>query len=174
MDIAMQQMPKSMVIVLWILGIELYWFSFTILLALVFWFLCAIDTLLWYYMARSRKVVSSRTWQDWVVSKLVMFIILAWIILISWHLAYSTDIWWIDAWWSLLSILAAWALCMWQIVSILENLAMITHWLEQWIIKFAIRVLLKIFWIWAERIEQKLNRYSLSPTIEWTTEWKIY
>lgn len=168
MDIAIQQLPKSMVIVLWILGIELYWFSFTILLAIVFWFLCALDTLLWYYMANKKNVVSSRTRQDWVVSKLTQFIILAWIILISWHLAYSTDVWRIDAMWSLLSIWAAAALCMWQVVSILENLAMITHWLEQWIINFAIKVLLKIFWIWTERIEQKLNRYSLS----WSNEWQ--
>ncbi len=162
MDTAIQQLPKTAIVVLWILWIELYWFSFTILLSILFWFLSSLDTILWYYMARRNDVVSSKMWQDWVVGKTTQFIILAIIILISWHLSYSSGNQYIDMACSFLSIVAALAFCTWQVISILENLAMITHWAEQWLIKFAIRVLLRVFWIWMDRVEQKLERYAIN------------
>lgn len=144
----------------WVLGIEYYGFSVIVLWLIIFWFLCLIDTILWYAFANYKKVVMSKTWQQGLTIKSVQFLILGWFTVLLWHGAYSTTNEYIDAWASIMTALAITGFCWWQLLSILENLAMMTHWSEQRVVTVLIKFLTKLFGIGEKVIEEKLERYS--------------
>lgn len=143
-----------------ILGIEYYGFSVIILWLIIFWLLCLIDTVLGYAFASYKNVVMSKTRQEGLTIKSVQFLILWGFTLLLGHGAYATSNIYIDAWASIMTALAITGFCRWQLLSILENLAMMTHGSEQKVITVLMRFLTKIFGIGERIIEEKLERYT--------------
>lgn len=150
------------ILVAWVLGIEYYGFSVIVLWCVLFWMLCVIDTLLWYSFARSKGIIASKTWQEWLTIKWTQFLLLAMFVILLWHWAYATNSEWLDASTSIITMLACLGFCWWQLLSILENLAMMTHWSEQRVLSVLIKFLTKAFGIGEQAIEKKLERYKVN------------
>lgn len=143
-----------------VLWVEYYGFSVIVLWLIIFWILCFMDTVLWYAFANYKNVVMSKTRQQWLTIKSVQFLILGGFTLLLGHGAYSTDNAWIDAGTSIMTALAITGFCWGQLLSILENLAMMTHGSEQRVITVLIKFLTKVFGIGEKVIEDKLDRYT--------------
>lgn len=153
-------LPTS-ILVGWLLGIEYYGFSVIVLWCVIFGVLCIIDTLLWYTFARSKRIISSKTWQEWLTIKGTQFLLLAIFVILLGHWAYATDSVWLDGATSIVTMIACLGFCWGQLLSILENLAMMTHGSEQRVLTVVIRFLTKAFGIGEQAIEKKLDRYKI-------------
>jgi len=159
--INMTPFAQKVILVAGILGVQYYGFSVIVLALIVFGILCIIDTMLWYCFAKSKGMVQSKTWQEWLTVKWVQFLLLTMFTILLGHGAYATDSEWIDAGASLLTMMACVGFCWGQLLSILENLAMWTHGSEQRVIKVVIGFLTRAFGIGEKIIEKKLNKYTI-------------
>lgn len=159
MESTMTVFVPRIILVAWVLGIEYYGFSVIVLWCVLFGMLCILDTLLWYAFARSKGIISSKTWQEWLTIKGTQFLLLAMFVILLWHWAYATDSEWLDALTSIITMIACLGFCRWQLLSILENLAMMTHGSEKRVLTVLIKFLTKAFGIGEQAIERKLERY---------------
>ena len=144
----------------WVIWFSYYWFTFTVIFFLFFCFLCIIDTLYGYSLARQNLVVSSKSRDVGVYRKVTQGALMLWIMVLTGALSQeihndtitmtlSGFVFMIIAWFSF-----------GQVTSIVENMGVSAHGKELWFIN----LLLKIAWIWQEKIEEKVQKYLWNTT----------
>jgi len=81
---------KQTTLLLWgAIGFSFYWFNFMIISFMFFSFLCVIDTLYGYSLARAKLIVSSKAWDVWVYRKITQGMMILGIMVLVWALGYE-------------------------------------------------------------------------------------
>lgn len=146
---------------LWgVLGFTYFGFTFTVIYFLFFCFLCIMDTLYGYRLARKNLIVSSRSWDVGVERKALQGTLILGIMVLTGSLAHEVQNEAITMVLSLFVIAIITGFSFWQITSLIENMAISAHGKEKWFIN----LLLKLAWIWQEKIEEKVQKYLPNTT----------
>lgn len=147
-------------IIWWIVGFTFYWLNFMIISFMVFCFLCIIDTLYGYSLARANLVVSSKSRDVGVYRKITQGMLILWALVLAGSLAWEITNERVQMWlsWIVFAMIAGFSFG--QITSIIENMAVSAHWKELWFIN----LLLKIAGIWQAKIDEKVKKYE-TPTV---------
>jgi glucan phosphoethanolaminetransferase (alkaline phosphatase superfamily) len=138
-----------------VLGVSIWGYSFLVLIFIVMVLLSMLDTLLWFYIARSRQIVTSKKFLDGVVMKMWRTVIVAFLVIVFWHVASITDNETIQVTTSIISISSLLAVSRWEVTSIVENLIILT---PDWENKTVLSWMSRILWI-AKSIAEKRLRW---------------
>ena len=156
------QLFKVSTLSIWgIIWLKLYGLEFAISAFVLVMFLSIIDTMVWLYIARSKKIVSSRIWADWLFKKVVWLFLIAGSILFMGNMSHVVDNN------SVTIAMSAWVMfliafrMLFEVVSLVENLAIISTTEERKSLDWIARILLKIVWIGQSQIEKKIERYTV-------------
>jgi hypothetical protein len=142
------------------IGVQLYWLEFAIVCFVLILFLSIIDTAVWFYIAHTKNIVSSRIGSDWLFKKCIRLFLISWWIFLTGNMAYVV---WHD--W-LTVFISAWVMLLiafrvlFECISLVENLAIISSTNEKNSLHFISKILLKIVWIWQKQIEKKIERFN--------------
>ena len=155
----LSSLAKQTIFIAWVIWIELLWLYAIVALLCSFLFMSVIDTVLWFYIAKTRWATNSKSGSDWLLSKFIWFIVLWWATAIAWSIAFTIASPWlttvISIWiWSAI-LLRNW----YEAVSLLENLNIISSSTDKKFIGWLLKYLNKIIWITQDTIDQKANRY---------------
>jgi hypothetical protein len=143
-----------------ILWVQLYWLEFSISAFALLFFLSLIDTWLWFYIAHKKGLVSSRIWSDWLFKKCIWLFLVSGGIFFMWNMWYVVDNNTLTAWLSILTMIMIAYRIIFELISLVENMAIISSTEEQKTLKRIVVILLKIVWIGQSQIEKKIERYT--------------
>lgn len=168
-----KELPKTVYFLFPYIGMELYGFFAIVSLYFFFCFLCLLDVAIGYLIARQYKTVCSRSWSAWFLSKVIWMILLAAIIGFMANISFqvkSDTVTWLVSFviWSIVTIRAVF-----EVVSILENLAIISTKRESETLLLVIEWINRIIGIWKETINSKIKRYEQDLTSsqnQWPTQ----
>lgn len=142
-------------------GFEFYWLNFMVISIWLFVGLCILDTMFGLSIARKMKEVSSKQRDSWIDRKATQLFLILFIAMACGSLAHEIDSPTIEIWlWVIAFFPIVW-FSFWQITSIIENMAINAHGKELWFIN----LLLKLAWIGQAKIEEKLAKYNIKPSI---------
>jgi len=153
---ALSAVRNTTLFIWWALGFTFWGFNFMVIAFGFFVFLCIIDTLYGYSLARTRLIVSSKSWDVGVYREVTQGMMILGIMVLIGALAkeVSND--------NITMMLSAFVFVMiagfsfGQITSLIENMAISAHGKELWFIN----LLLKIAGIWQAKIDEKVEKYA--------------
>lgn len=141
--------------ILWMVGFEMYGLQFLIVLFFIYTLLAIVDTLLWLYLSKRHLVTSSRDYMQGITTKGIQGIIMLSSILMVGALNWEITHQYVELGASVLVSIIVLAYVLGQYISILENLAIISHGRE----KDWLEMQLKWFGIGQKKLEKKMGRY---------------
>lgn len=150
---------KELFIVAWIIGFELYGLYFIITLFCLMMFLSIVDIMLWYYIAHTKWVVSSRIGADGMMKKAIWVVLIGGSIFFLGNMGYVIHNETVQITLSVLMMIFVLFRVMFEFISLVENLALISSKQEKTTLQWISKILLKIVWIWQSQIEKKLERF---------------
>lgn len=156
-----QYLAKSTFVALWFIWLELYWFNVVIGMFLFFIFLSILDVIMWALIARSYGVVGSKEWEKWLYNKAIRWLLLSWIIAFVANMSYSIQHEPIQIALSIWIIIMLGARIVFELVSVVENLAIVSDTRESEALKRISSILMKLVGIGRKKIEQKIDKYTL-------------
>jgi len=151
---------KELFIIAWIIGVELYWLYFIITLFCLMMFLSIVDIMLWYYIAHTKGVVSSRIGADGMMKKAIWIVLIGGSIFFLWNMSYVVHNETVQITLSMLMMIFVLFRVMFEFISLVENLALISSKQEKTTLQWISKILLKIVWIGQSQIEKKLERFT--------------
>lgn len=152
---------KQTTLFLWgAIGFSFYWFNFMIISFMFFSFLCVIDTLYWYSLARSNLIVSSKSWDVGVYRKITQCMMILGIMVLVWALGHEIQNDNITMALSAFVFMMIAGFSFGQITSIIENMWVSAHGKELWFIN----LLLKVAGIGQQKIDEKVQKYTSNPS----------
>lgn len=160
MSLITQLFKKEVFIIAWVIGVELFWLWFAISMFCWLMFLSLIDTMLWYYIAHQKKIVSSRIGADGLMKKVIWIFLLAWAIWFLGNMWYVTDSETLKGVLSWCVIIFIMFRVLFELISLIENLAIISSEQEKTTLKWIVSVLTRIVWIWQKQIDAKIDKYT--------------
>lgn len=161
-----QYLAKSTFVALWFIWLELYWFNVVIGMFLFFIFLSILDVMMGFLIARTYGVVGSKEWTTWLYNKAIRWLLLSWIIAFVANMSYAIQhepiqhepiqialsIW---------IIIMLGARIVFELVSVIENLSIISDKRESEALTWLSGILMKLVGIGRKKIEQKIDKYTL-------------
>jgi len=102
----------------WFIWFRIFGLEIVVFLCVLLFAIMVIDMILWFVVARSNGVVSSRRWTNWLIMKLWIWAVLSIICSIIWHLAYifhNDSIW-------IIAFVVLWLFIFGEFTSIIEHL----------------------------------------------------
>lgn len=152
---------KQTTLLLWgAIGFSFYWFNFMIISFMFFGFLCVIDTLYGYSLARAKLIVSSKAWDVGVYRKITQGMTILGIMVLVWALWHEIQNDNITMALSAFVFMMIAGFSFGQITSIIENMAVSAHGKELWFIN----LLLKVAGIGQQKIDEKVQKYISTPS----------
>jgi len=145
----------------WLIGLTLYGLEFAVSAFIFVMFLSIVDTAIWLYLSRTKRVVSSRIWADWLFKKVVWLFLIAWGIAFMGNMSYVISNNWVTLFLSTWVIILIAYRTLFEVVSLVENIAIISTTQEKDTLKWISKILLKIVWIGQSQIEKKIDRYKI-------------
>lgn len=153
---------KQSSFLLWgIIGFKFFGFEFMVVSFIVFCFLCIIDTIYGYSLARQNLIVSSKSWDVGVYRKVIQGLIILCVVTLMWSLSNevaSKEVQMMLSWLIFMMIIG---FSFGQLTSIIENMAVSAHGKELWFIN----TLLKLAGIWQQKIDEKVQKYTQSKIV---------
>lgn len=146
---------QTTLLLFWTLWFHFYWLNTLVFGFFAFVLLSIVDTLYGYMLARAGMVVSSKAWTIWVERKTVQGIIILISIAFLWAVSHEIINESIRMACSAIAFFPIVWFGRWQLQSIVENMAVGAKGRELWFIN----LLLRIFWIWQNKIEEKIKKY---------------
>lgn len=146
--------------VAWFIGVELFWLQFAISAFVLVMFLSIIDTMIGLYIARTKQIVSSRIWADGLFKKVVRLFLIAGAILFMGNMSYVVQNHTVTAFMSIWVMFLIAFRIIFEVVSLVENIAIISSTEEKKSLEWTANILLKIVWIGQSQIEEKIKRYT--------------
>lgn len=156
-----QYLTKSTFVALWFIWLELYWFNVVIGMFLFFIFLSILDVVMWALIARTYGVVGSKEWTTWLLNKVVRWLLLSWLIAFMANISYSIAQDAVQIAVSVAVIIMLGARIVFELVSVVENLAIVSDTRESEALKWISIMLMKLVGIGRKKIEQKIDKYTL-------------
>lgn len=156
-----QYLAKSTFVALWFIWLELYWFNVVIGMFLFFIFLTILDVVMGASIARSYGVVGSKEWERGLYNKAVRWLLLSWIIAFVANMSYAIQHEPIQIALSIWIIIMLGARIVFELVSVVENLAIVSDSREWEALKRVSSILMKLVGIGKKKIEQKIDKYTL-------------
>lgn len=156
-----QYLAKSTFVALWFIWLELYWFNVVIGMFLFFIFLTILDVVMGASIARSYGVVGSKEWERWLYNKAIRWLLLSWIIAFVANMSYAIQHEPIQIALSVGIIIMLGARIVFELVSVAENLAIISDTRESEALTWLSGILMKIVGIGRKKLEQKIEKYTL-------------
>lgn len=156
-----QYLAKSTFVALWFIWLELYWFNVVIGMFLFFIFLTILDVVMGASIARSYGVVGSKEWERWLYNKAVRWLLLSWIIAFVANMSYAIQHEPIQIALSIWIIIMLGARIVFELVSVAENLAIMSDKRESEALTWISSILMKLVGIGRKKIEQKIEKYTL-------------
>lgn len=156
-----QYLAKSTFVALWFIWLELYWFNVVIGMFLFFIFLTILDVVMGASIARSYGVVGSKEWERGLYNKAVRWLLLSWIIAFVANMSYAIQHEPIQIALSIWIIIMLGARIVFELVSVAENLAIMSDTRESEALTWISSILMKIVGIGRKKIEQKIEKYTL-------------
>lgn len=144
---------------IWFLWLTLYWLHFDVIAFILLLFLSIIDTTLWFYLAHSKGIVSSRIWSDGLFKKCIRLFLVSWGIFFLANMAYVNDNNTVTIFLSAWVIILIMYRIIFEIISLVENLAIISSQEERATLTWISNILIKIVWIWQKKLDEKIERY---------------
>lgn len=144
----------------WFIGVELFGLQFAISAFLLTMFLSIIDTMIGLYIARTKQIVSSRIWADGLFKKVVRLFLIAGAILFMGNMSYVVQNHTVTAFMSIWVMFLIAFRIIFEVVSLVENIAIISSTEEKKSLDWIDKTLLKIVWIGQSQIEEKIKRYT--------------
>lgn len=145
------------------IGFSYFGFNFMIIAFMFFMFLCVVDTLYGYSLARSNLIVSSKSWDVGVYRKVTQGMMILGIMVLVGALSHEISNNNITMALSgfVFAMIAGFSFG--QITSIIENMGVSAHGKELWFIN----LLLKVAGIGQAKIDEKVQKYTTpsTPTI---------
>lgn len=141
------------------LAFGLIWFEFfgssvLFLMFAIYVLASLLDVALGYYIAWKHKIVTSKSFSDWLVSKVIKWIVVAGITALFSHISYISSSEILDA---ILAFIAYWITGLflyWELISIVENNILISDGKNKVVLQF----LAKILGVWYEFVQKKLEK----------------
>lgn len=143
----------------WLITFELFWMWWLAFLYCLYGLIAIVDCWLGWYIAKITNTTSSKAWESWLVTKVIWFILLGISFITWWVLSWVV---WNEVFTNTVSILLAWFFLLrigYELVSILENLNIISDKNDQNFISFILKWLNKWIGLAQSKIDQKLERY---------------
>ena len=156
-----QYLAKSTFVALWFIWLELYWFNVVIGMFLFFIFLTILDVVMGASIARSYGVVGSKEWTTGLLNKTIRWFLLSWIIAFMANMSYAIQHEPIQIALSIWIIIMLGARIVFELVSVAENLAIMSDTRESEALTWISSILMKIVGIGRKKIEQKIEKYTL-------------
>ena len=156
-----QYLAKSTLVALWFIWLELYWFNVVIGMFLFFIFLSILDVVMGASIARSYGVVGSKEWTTGLLNKTIRWFLLSWIIAFMANMSYAIQHEPIQIALSIWIIIMLGARIVFELVSVAENLAIMSDTRESEALTWISSILMKIVGIGRKKIEQKIEKYTL-------------
>ena len=156
-----QYLAKSTFVALWFIWLELYWFNVVIGMFLFFIFLTILDVVMGASIARSYGVVGSKEWERGLYNKAVRWLLLSWIIAFVANMSYAIQHEPVQIALSIWIIIMLGARIVFELVSVAENLAIMSDKRESEALTWISSILMKIVGIGRKKIEQKIEKYTL-------------
>lgn len=152
---------KQTILFLWgAIGFSFYWFNFMIISFMFFSFLCVIDTLYGYSLARANLIVSSKSRDVGVYRKITQGMMILGIMVLVGALGHEINNDNITMALSGFVFMMIAGFSFGQITSIIENMAVSAHGKELWFIN----LLLKVAGIGQQKIDEKVQKYTSTPS----------
>lgn len=140
--------------------LELYGFDIVIGMFFFFCFLVLLDVVMWYMIARKYEVVGSKEWNAGFMNKVIWIILLAWVIAFLANMSYAIDNEDIKLIISAIVLLIMVIRIAFELISVLENLAIISKGRESQMLNRIVNIMLKLVGIWQKKLEQKVDKYT--------------
>lgn len=150
----------STIFLIWgVLWVELYGLYFIISSYFAYSFISVLDVMFGFYLARRGKIVSSKTFWDWLFNKVMWLFLLAGMIFFLGNMSYVISNEKITELASILVILTMWWALIKETISLLENFAVLSNERESKVLHWIVDMLLKIVGIWQNQLQKKVEKY---------------
>lgn len=143
----------------WLITFELFGVGWLAFLYILYAVIALTDCWLWGYIAKITNTTSSRKWDSGLITKVIWFILLGLALLTGWVLSWAM---WSEVFTRMISISLAWFFLFkigYELISILENLNIISDKNDQKLNDFILKWLNKVIWLAQDKIDQKMERY---------------
>lgn len=152
---------KEVFIIASVIWVELYWLYFAISMFCLMMFLSLVDTMLWYYIAHTKQIVSSRIGADGMMKKAIWIVLIGGGIFFLGNMSYVVESIYLAGVLSWFIMIFITFRVIFEVVSLVENIAVISTSEEQTSLKWISNTLMRIVWIGQKQIAKKIDKYSI-------------